>query len=336
MTGAALQPAPRHSSLEFAHLTDPHLTSLADLSAPLGDKRLLGWLSWRRRRRYRHLPSMLEGIVADIDAAGIRTRVVTGDLTQIGLPREIDDARAWLGSLGDPCDVMVVPGNHDRYVEDPLQQLASAWAPWLRGDDPALAQAGAAAGFPTLRCRGSVAFIGLDSAVASAPLLATGRLGDMQLAALRTLLERTGSAGYARVVLIHHAPLPGLDPWRKRLTDAAELQAVLASAGAELVLHGHGHRCRIDRLVTPRGAVPVVQGPSASSAATDPAHAAAWMHCVLTSTAACHRIEITRRTPQPDAGPTLGDTHVFELPRGNGAVAASASASASAPAPAPG
>lgn len=337
MASAELQAAPLDGRFEFAHLTDPHLTSLAAVPAPLTDKRLLGWLSWQRRRRFRHLPSILAGIVADIDAAGIRTRLLTGDLTQIGLPVEIEAARDWLRSLGDPDDVMLVPGNHDRYVADPRQHLAQTWSPWLRGDEAAISApapapaltADPAPAFPTLRCRGGVALIGLDSAVASPPLLATGRLGAAQLAALQTLLTRTGAAGYARIVLIHHAPLPGLDPWRKRLTDAARLKRVLETAGAELVLHGHGHQGRIEQLPTPRGAIPIVQGSSASSAATDPVHAAAWTHCVVTGDAQRFRVEITRRAPSRQGRPPASATHVFELPRGSGAAPESVVRSAS-------
>ena len=43
-------------------------------------------------------------------------------------------------------------------------------------------------------------------------------------------------------MLIHHPPLPGLSSWRKTLTDAKALAALLRQHGAELVLHGHLHR----------------------------------------------------------------------------------------------
>ncbi|HSG89350.1 MAG TPA: metallophosphoesterase [Pseudomonadales bacterium] len=304
MAPAALDSAPASASFEFAHLTDPHLTSLADVRAPLGDKRLLGWLSWRRKRRFRHLPERLAAIVRDIEAAGVHERVVTGDLTQIGLPQEVDAARAWLEALGGTANVTVVPGNHDLYVADPDDHMLARWAPWMSGDD-------GVAAFPFLRRRGPVAFIGLDSAAPSAPLLATGRLGDGQLQRLADLLQETGAAGYVRVLLVHHAPLPGLDPWRKRLTDAPALREVLLRHGAELVLHGHGHHFRVEALQTPRGAIPVIQGPSASSAARDGAHAAAWVH-VRVRTAADHmRIELGARRAGAD-----GEAHAFEFPRG--------------------
>jgi 3',5'-cyclic AMP phosphodiesterase CpdA len=303
--GAALADAPRDDTLVFAHLTDPHLTSLDGVPAPLRDKRLLGWLSWHRRRRHRHLPDILARIVTDIDAEGIEQRVVTGDLTQIGLASELAAARSWLERLGDSDRVTLVPGNHDLYVADRSRAMHEHWAPWMCSDD-------GDRGFPFLRLRGAVAFIGLDSAAPSPPLLATGRLGRRQLEALRDLLQRTAAAGYARVVLIHHAPLPGGDPWRKRLIDAGDLTVILRECGAELVLHGHGHEGRVDHLRTPRGPVPVVQGPSASAASEGDRHRAAWMHCSIQAEAGHFRVRVTPRRPGLEAL----EPHCFELPRG--------------------
>ena len=113
-----------------------------------------------------------------------------------------------------------------------------------------------------------MAFIGLSSARPSAPLLATGRLGESQLKRLETLLEQTRSQGLFRVVLLHHPPVPGEERWRKRLTDAAQLCAVIARHGAELVLHGHRHRSVQSRIEIPGTHVPVFGIPSASSIGT--------------------------------------------------------------------
>jgi 3',5'-cyclic AMP phosphodiesterase CpdA len=52
---------------------------------------------------------------------------------------------------------------------------------------------------------------------------------------------------------------------RRQLSDAGALREVLASAGAELVLHGHTHRSSVDSLPGPSGAIPVLGVPSASA-----------------------------------------------------------------------
>jgi 3',5'-cyclic AMP phosphodiesterase CpdA len=256
------------NALTFAQLSDPHLSSPDSARwRDLANKRLLGYLSWHRRRRAEHRGEVLEALRRDL--LGIRPGhlVITGDLTQIALPDEFRQARAWLESLGSPSEVTVVPGNHDAYVPVSWAQGLSQWQPYLVSDD---ARRGARADsaeavFPSLRVRGPVAFIGLCSARPSAPLLATGRLGESQLERLEALLEQTRRQGLFRVVLLHHPPVPGEERWRKRLTDAAPLCAVIARRGAELVLHGHRHRSVQSRIEIPGTHVPVFGIPSASS-----------------------------------------------------------------------
>jgi 3',5'-cyclic AMP phosphodiesterase CpdA len=78
-------------------------------------------------------------------------------------------------------------------------------------------------------------------------------------------LQRAREDGLFRVVYLHHCPVPGLEKWRKRLTDAPQLQALLQEHGAELVLHGHGHRAHYSELPTRHGSLPVIAVPSASA-----------------------------------------------------------------------
>lgn len=299
---ATLPPAPE-GEFRFAQLSDPHLTSLLGVRpGTLRDKRLLGWLSWRRKRRLRHDPDVLAGLVEDARAQGIEHWAITGDLTHIGLPEELEAARAWLASLGTPAAVSAIPGNHDLYVADPAGRMHASWAPWMRSDDD-----GDGDGFPWLRLRGPVALIGLDSAWAAGWLMATGELGEAQRQRLDALLDATGRAGYLRIVLIHHAPLPGLDPWRKRLVDAKALAAILERRGAELVMHGHGHALRMHRAEGGGRTLPVLQAPSASASAATGDHRAAWLDYRALREGSTGRIEVLARTP----GETLAH-HVFE------------------------
>ena len=256
------------NALTFAQLSDPHLSSPDGARwRELANKRLLGYLSWRRRRRAEHRGEVLEALRRDLHGTRPGHLVITGDLTQIALPDEFRQARAWLDSLGSPGEVTVVPGNHDAYVPVSWAQGLSQWQPYLVSDDVRHGIRGDSAEtvFPSLRVRGPVAFIGLSSARPSAPLLATGRLGDSQLERLEALLEQARGQGLFRVVLLHHPPVPGEERWRKRLTDAASLCAVIARQGAELVLHGHRHRSVQSRIEIPGTQVPVYGIPSASS-----------------------------------------------------------------------
>jgi 3',5'-cyclic AMP phosphodiesterase CpdA len=250
----------------LAHLSDPHL---APLPRPrwfeLIGKRVTGYVNWQRRRHLVHRTDVLAHIVADLKTQHPDHIAVTGDLVNIALPGEYPLARAFLGSLGPPHDVTLVPGNHDAYVRSAARHREQHWADYMRGDDGAAGEPS----FPFVRRRGQLALIGLSTAVPSPPFMATGRLGGAQLARLGAALD--SCAGLFRVVLIHHPPVSKPSRRFKRLLDSVELRMALARHGAELVIHGHDHeRARIE-LEGPGGAagprrIPVIGVPSASEA----------------------------------------------------------------------
>ncbi len=256
------------SELAFVHFSDPHLTALpfswADVSAgsdPRGAnriKRRLSHLSWQRKRRFEHRHEVLALLVAHIRQAGPAQILLTGDLTHIGLEDEFREAAQWLRALASPQNLALVPGNHDATANDSRRFQREHWAGYLRGDD-------GSDSWPSLRVRQGVAFIGLDSAVVTPPLLAAGRVGHDQRQRLDRLLRDCQARGLFRVVYLHHCPLPGLEKWRKRLTDAAPLRDTLTQAGVELVLHGHGHRYHQHDLPTATGTARVLAAPSASA-----------------------------------------------------------------------
>ena len=134
-------------------------------------------------------------------------------------------------------------------------------SPYMAGD---MAAAGSQSSFPYVRLRRNLAIIGLNSGVPQSLRKAGGSLGPRQLEALPGLLHNLKAKGYYRAVMIHHPPLPGLAPPRKALTDAARLRDILASEGAELVLHGHNHRQMLNVLARRDGKIPVIGVPSAS------------------------------------------------------------------------
>jgi 3',5'-cyclic AMP phosphodiesterase CpdA len=251
----------------LAHLSDPHLAPLPTARlADLASKRLLGWLHWRHTRHTIHRAEQVDLLVRDLAAQAPDHVAVTGDLVNIALAAEFPQARAWLHGVGSPHDVTLVPGNHDAYVRSALAAQATHWHEFMRGD----AAPTQALQFPFVRRRGPLAIVGLSSAVATAPLMATGRLGPGQIERLDGLLAQL--AGHFRVVLIHHPPGRSRSGRFKRLTDAAALRAVLARRGAELVLHGHDHVQALDWLPGPRGPIPALGVPSASAAMVDGHH----------------------------------------------------------------
>ena len=241
----------------LAHLSDPHL---APLPRPrvleLVGKRATGYVNWRRKRQLVHRSDVLGRIVADLKQQAPDHIAVTGDLVNIAIAAEFKPARGFLESLGSAREVTLVPGNHDAYVRSGIGYSQLHWDAYMRGDD--------GGSFPFLRRRGPLALIGLSSAVPTAPLMATGRLGAEQITRLGELLERC--AGSFRVVMIHHPPASKPSRRFKRLLDGPAFRAALARHGAELVIHGHDHERALIHLDGPQRPIPVVGVPSASEA----------------------------------------------------------------------
>ena len=116
-----------------------------------------------------------------------------------------------------------------------------------------------------MRRRGPLALVGLSSALPTPMLMATGWLGREQLDGLERVVSRLSAEQAFRVLLIHH-PLRSHSR-HKRLTDSAELIALLKRHGVDLVLHGHDHVHSTIWIEGPQGRIPVVGVPSASSVA---------------------------------------------------------------------
>ena len=251
-------------SFSLAHISDPHLTSLNNIKiSQLLNKRMQGYLSWLRKRRFIHRREIVDSLLEDLHLTRPDHIAVTGDLTHLGLPMEYVEARHWLDSLGSPEQVTVIPGNHEAYWGRTWFEKCSLWEPYLQSDTH-LNLSRTANFFPSLRIRGEVALIGLCTATPSLPCLATGSLGQEQLSGLETLLQQTGNQGLLRVVLIHHPPVAGTVKWRKRLTDSRLFMDVLERCGAELVLHGHAHIPTFSNIETSAGTIPVIGAPSVS------------------------------------------------------------------------
>ena len=248
----------------LAHLSDPHLPMPHARLPQLFSKRANGvsptW--WRNRVRV-HVPEALAAIVTDIDAQQPDHVALTGDLVNISLPQEFERAADWLATLGPPEHVTVVPGNHDFYVPVNWTANLGRWGAYMASDGAAAPKG--PGDFPILRRRDGVALIGLSTAVPTLPLMATGRLGEAQIARAGDLLKKLRREGLFRIVMIHHPPV-GASRF-KRLSDAADFAAMIREAGCELILHGHNHRSEVALISkAPPGSVPVLGVTSASAA----------------------------------------------------------------------
>lgn len=252
------------SMFRLAHVSDIHLGPLPRLTPrELASKRITGFINWHRNRRKRLFGNILSTLLDDIRAAEPDHIAITGDLVNLASRAEIEMATGWLAETGSPDFVSVVPGNHDAYVPGAFRLICNAWQPYMLGDEHPVSASGDNL-FPYLRRRGNVALIGVSTASATLPFLASGIFDRHQARLLRAILDQTASDGLFRVIMIHHPPVRGAASQHKRMFGIQRFGRVLADHGAELILHGHTHLDTIYHLEGKTGTVPVVGVPSAS------------------------------------------------------------------------
>jgi 3',5'-cyclic AMP phosphodiesterase CpdA len=302
----------------LAHLSDPHLGPLPRPQVrELASKRLVGYINWRHGRHRLHRRDALDAITRDLHATQPDHVAVTGDLVNIALPAEFDHARRWLETLGRPADVSVVPGNHDAYVAAAVLHRDRHWSPYMESDDVPCRAGKLEADFngelpitsipvsgltqstlfPYLRRRGPVALIGVSTAIATLPFMATGEVGAQQIACVTKMLAELRKESMFRVVMIHHPPLPSAR--HKCLIDAAAFQRMLAVVGAELVIHGHDHAHSLDWIAGDGGRVPVIGVPSASASVSTKKRAGAYNLYLVSGGPGAWTCEVVSRGLRP-------------------------------------
>lgn len=249
----------------LAHVTDPHFRGLRGFGVgDLAGKRAIGLANLALNRVRKHKMELLEALRLDLRAQAPDHLALTGDLSNIALEGEWRAALAWIDMSGLPPDaVTVIPGNHDAYVQAVVEartferMFAAYMTNELPGDDRA--------DYPFVQFRDQVALVGVSSSVATGDLGAWGRIGEPQLARLEAALTSPALAGKVRVVLVHHPPVLHKPGEHRNLRDREAFAAVLARAGADLVLHGHDHEDQRADLAGPGGKrIPVIGGGSAS------------------------------------------------------------------------
>ncbi|MFD1255005.1 Calcineurin-like phosphoesterase superfamily domain protein [Devosia equisanguinis] len=247
--------------ITLAHISDIHLSPMPAIRPrDLVGKRLTGFLNWKLKRHGELNSETLAQLVAHMQGQNADFTAVTGDMTNLALPFEIERAGDWLRALGASDKVAVCPGNHDAYVPGALATAQEDWGDYLKGET----LEGEA--FPFVRRVGDLAIISCSSAVPTAPFMAIGRFEEKQAARLARILKLMGDAGYFRTVLIHHPPNAELQHPSFGLKGHRLFRQVIAEHGAELVLHGHTHRSSIHHIPGKDHEVPVI-GVAAASAA---------------------------------------------------------------------
>lgn len=254
----------------LAHISDVHLSPLPDVSAAeLFSKRITGYVNWRMNRAKTHGANVLSPLMADIAAGKPDHIAISGDLVNLALNAEFDASLNWLKSIGNGEQISVIPGNHDAYVPGALTKACAQWRDYMKSDREIK-------GFPFVRQRGPVAIIGVSSAIATLPFMASGFFGMKQAKRLAVHLRQAKERGLFRVVMIHHPPFRYPNDMIRRLHGIALFQKTVLEAGAELILHGHTHLASFNQIGQGDKAIPVISVPSASQAFGGHKPAARW------------------------------------------------------------
>ncbi|MEU0870277.1 TIR domain-containing protein [Nocardia brasiliensis] len=211
--------------------------------------------------------------------------VVTGDLTESGKPREVDEALSFLTGLRvllglEPDRLVVVPGNHDvskiachayflnceardRKPQPPyfpkLEQYARLFGELYQGLDHLVFDVGQPwTLFPIPELRLVVAGLNSTMAATHLPDDDYGRIGEPQAAWFAERLRPFEENGWLRLGVVRHDPLPGTaaSPRDPALLRDVDTLSRLLGGRLNLLLHGPGpggpHLDRLD------GRLPVI------------------------------------------------------------------------------
>ncbi len=166
----------------------------------------------------------LDGLVQDLHDAGVAATIVTGDLTMRARTHEFVRAKRVIDQFPGPT--MVVIGNHDVPLTNPLRRMVSPYGKYrsevTENLDPVLDL-------------GTVLIQGLGSMPRWR--WKSGRLSDRQSQDVRTTFADSPS-GTARVVAMHH-PLSSVA--LESLAGGVGFERALVDVEIDVVLAGHTH-----------------------------------------------------------------------------------------------
>ncbi|WP_273759291.1 metallophosphoesterase [Bartonella sp. ML70XJBT.G] len=252
------------SMFYLAHISDVHLAPLPQPSLfELCGKRLTGYLNWQKKRKNQMETNVLEILMDSLKKTNPDHLVISGDLVNLALDKEFEQARHWLLNQGEPQNISLTFGNHDAYVRGAFQKACNLFKPWIEGDIPQKEA------FPYMRTRKNIAIISASSAIATPPFQAFGYFGKRQAQALSQLLHEAATRKLFRVVIIHHPPFHHATFWHKKLWGIERFLNVIRNHGCELVLHGHTHLPTLKTIQGTTGKISIVGVSSASQAFGD-------------------------------------------------------------------
>lgn len=194
----------------------------------------------------------LDGLADDLHAAAVEATIVTGDLTMRARSHEFVLARKVIDRFPGPT--MVVIGNHDLPLANPVRRLSSPYEQFRTRVTDELD--------PFLDL-GAVRIQGLGSMPRWR--WKSGRVSDRQAGVIRAAFADS-PPGTARVVALHHPPSSSS---LESLAGGGEFERSLVDAEVDVLLAGHTHVPAVQVLrvgTTPqtRSVIEVVAGTATS------------------------------------------------------------------------
>jgi 3',5'-cyclic AMP phosphodiesterase CpdA len=173
-------------------------------------------------------PSLLEPLIDAVRRASPDLVAVSGDLTQRARTDEFRQARQFLDRLPSPR--IVVPGNHDVPLHNPLARFLTPFEKYRRWISEEL---------EPFHADDEIAVLGVNTA--RSLTFKSGRVNQAQIARVRERMCEGGKELVRAVVTHHPFDAPVAVPEEGLVGRARRMMEVLAACGADLLLAGHLH-----------------------------------------------------------------------------------------------
>jgi len=226
------------TSARIAHLSDVHMLDARPGRDRSGYSMGHRFLSFGRPLDAVGRQRKLVHALSAARRVGASHYVVSGDLTEIGVPGEFETLAETLHDSGiEPERITLVPGNHDLYT------APDAWTVALDGPLSAFRATSAQEAGKVVEC-GAVNILPLDVARHQPVTRSAGWLEDD---ALDRVAFRAGDPGLSDrplLVVQHHPPFVRTTQplqWLDGLVGAVRMMGVLEAFRHLFVLHGHLH-----------------------------------------------------------------------------------------------
>ena len=225
--------------MKILHFSDIHTGGKLSSVSSLFDKRIIGTLNYKLRRRHHVKWARLEKAIEIIKQEKPDYVINTGDLTSVSEKTEFDEALDRLSTItkDESFTFINVPGNHDYYVnrKDLLEYRNQSYATLNRDKFPLTE-------FPIRIQTENIDFILIDE---SRPNSGTNSSGHAKLDDIQKIKQWTSEATNKKVILVGHYPLRNrlghTLSQRRALENGDQLYDLLEKGKISVTLCGHIH-----------------------------------------------------------------------------------------------